>query len=188
MKDLFKSFAEELELRKARDPFTDFPSKQAPSAKDAKDKEITDKMRERAGRQGTLDSDVKAGKRESSRMPTCGNDEKSCDMDNSDADTECQSCHATIHNIASKRAFKDHGISDNHKGPIPDKVLDSVDDHFERLQEMPKKKLYALHHKMFNYHMFDKNGGQQSGSTNTKKAQEILDSEKANADKKTTVN
>jgi hypothetical protein len=63
MKDLFKSFAEELELRKARDPFTDFPSKQAPSAKDKKAEEITDKMRERSGRQGKLESDVKAGKK-----------------------------------------------------------------------------------------------------------------------------
>lgn len=66
MEDLFKGFAEELELRKlekAKDPFANFPSKQGPSAKDRKANEITNKMREKSGRQSKLESEVKASRK-----------------------------------------------------------------------------------------------------------------------------
>ena len=60
------------ELEKARDPFTDFPSKKPESAVDKKSREITDKMRERAGAKDKLKSDVKAHR---AGEPTIGNDD-----------------------------------------------------------------------------------------------------------------
>jgi hypothetical protein len=130
MEDLFKSFAEELELRKARDPFANFPSKQTPSAKDKKAEEITDKMRERAGRQGKLESDVKAGKKPSE-------DERH----NMAADL----AHAHVSNKLGIDGNSDKEIEDHGTNDFYDKVANKVDE----LKNMPHKDLRDLHEKVY---------------------------------------
>jgi hypothetical protein len=135
MEDLFKSFAEELELRKARDPFANFPSKQTPSAKDAKDKEITDKMRERAGRQGKLESDVKAGK-----AKPLSEDERH-DM----------SHNLAVHDMKQRYKFDDAKLSDllNGDGAKSDRLQDELNDNHDTHQTKTDAELTAAHDKVF---------------------------------------
>ena len=70
MEYLTKSRNGQWTLRKARDPFTDFPSKQSESAVDVKSREVTDSMRERAAAPQKLVDQVKSGGRSPGRRIT----------------------------------------------------------------------------------------------------------------------
>lgn len=139
MENLFKSFAEELEQRKLEKAISKTPN-----------------------RSSTLGTPNASSIREASRMPRCGDgSNKMCDMENNDINSECQSCQATIGNISTELAFKDFNFELDPNNPsqeVPEHIIDREMEHFERLSKMPKDKVYAMHHKMFNRHMFDSPG------------------------------